>query len=61
MPRAPAVRAAPGASGLYGHPSEFFDVTSGQNLSPCGSSVCEAGPGYDGPTGWGTPDGPFGA
>jgi subtilase family serine protease len=32
------------------------DVTSGSNGS-CGSSQCMAGPGYDGPTGWGSPNG----
>jgi hypothetical protein len=34
----------------------FFDVTSGANGS-CGSYLCQAGPGYDGPTGLGSPDG----
>jgi subtilase family serine protease len=32
------------------------DVLSGSNGS-CGSSQCTAGQGYDGPTGWGTPNG----
>ena len=42
----------------------MFDVTRGSNVSkntgPCASRVryvCVAGPGYDGPTGWGTPNG----
>jgi hypothetical protein len=32
------------------------DVRFGSN-GACGSVLCEAGPGWDGPTGWGTPDG----
>jgi hypothetical protein len=34
-------------------------VTHGENFTPsaaCGY-LCAAGPGYDGPTGWGTPNG----
>jgi N-acetylneuraminic acid mutarotase len=34
----------------------LFDVTQGTNAS-CGDVTCTAGPGYDGPTGLGTPDG----
>jgi len=34
----------------------LFDVTSGSNGS-CGSYLCTAGSGYDGPTGLGTPNG----
>jgi len=34
--------------------STFNDVTSGSN-GTCGSPVCNAGTGWDGPTGWGTP------
>ena len=45
------------ASGLYGAPSsDFFDVTSGSN-GTCGTDLCTAGVGWDGPTGPGTPDG----
>lgn len=33
------------------------DVTSGSNGSCSVSYICNAGPGYDGPTGWGTPAG----
>lgn len=33
------------------------DVTSGSNGSCSGSYLCTAGTGYDGPTGWGTPQG----
>jgi hypothetical protein len=37
----------------------FNDVTTGSNGTCSGqaSYVCTAGPGYDGPTGWGTPNG----
>jgi subtilase family serine protease len=41
----------------YGHASSLFDVTSGSNGSCGGSYLCTAGPGYDGPTGLGTPNG----
>jgi subtilase family serine protease len=43
---------------LYGHTHSLYDVTSGSNGS-CGQSnyLCNARHGYDGPTGWGTPDG----
>jgi len=45
------------ASGLYGAaPGNFFDVTSGSDGS-CGSDLCTAQSGWDGPTGLGTPDG----
>lgn len=45
------------ASSLYSHTGNLFDVTSGSNGSCGGSYLCTAGPGYDGPTGLGTPDG----
>jgi subtilase family serine protease len=46
------------ASGLYQHPGTLFDITAGANGSNCSSTyLCTAGPGYDGPTGLGTPDG----
>jgi subtilase family serine protease len=53
----------------YDHASSLYDVTTGSDGggSPgifglfstpnCGSYLCNAGPGYDGPTGLGTPDG----
>jgi subtilase family serine protease len=41
----------------YSHTSALFDVTSGSNGSCSPSYLCTAGPGYDGPTGLGTPDG----
>jgi subtilase family serine protease len=45
------------ASYLYTYPSFLFDVTSGTDGSCSPVYLCTAGPGYDGPTGWGTPDG----
>jgi subtilase family serine protease len=41
----------------YSHPGALFDVTSGSNGSCSPSYFCTAGPGYDGPTGLGTPNG----
>ncbi|HTL86155.1 MAG TPA: S53 family peptidase [Acidimicrobiia bacterium] len=41
----------------YSHSSSLFDVTSGSNGSCGGGYLCTAGPGYDGPTGLGTPNG----
>lgn len=42
---------------LYNAPAgSLNDVTSGSNGS-CGNALCTAGPGYDGPTGMGTPNG----
>jgi subtilase family serine protease len=43
----------------YSHASHFFDITDGSNFTPssvCGY-LCTAEPGYDGPTGNGTPNG----
>jgi len=37
-------------------PSSFVDITSGAN-GGCGTKLCDAGPGWDGPTGVGTPAG----
>ena len=55
---------APGshpASYLYARPGDFYDVTSGdiggENGACDGSYLCAAKPGYDGPTGLGTPNG----
>jgi Carboxypeptidase regulatory-like domain/Subtilase family len=39
--------------------SDLFDITSGSDGS-CGNLLCSAGPGWDGPTGLGAPDGPGG-
>ncbi len=44
------------ASKLYAAGASLFDVTSGSNGS-CGAPVCVAGPGWDGPTGVGSPNG----
>ena len=41
----------------YATPTALHDVTSGSNGSCGGSYLCTAGPGYDGPTGLGTPNG----
>ncbi len=62
-----AFRAA-GPSGFSraGNSGGLFDVTQGEN-GPCAiestsgfeaTYLCQADAGYDGPTGWGTPDGP---
>jgi subtilase family serine protease len=40
----------------YGQTTALFDIMSGSNGS-CGSYLCTAGTGYDGPTGLGTPHG----
>jgi hypothetical protein len=42
---------------LYRHTDQLFDVTSGSNGTCPQPVFCHAGPGYDGPTGLGTPDG----
>ncbi|MFJ7900660.1 putative Ig domain-containing protein [Streptomyces sp. NPDC096198] len=41
----------------YSHTSNLNDVTSGNNGSCTTSYFCTARAGYDGPTGWGTPNG----
>jgi subtilase family serine protease len=41
----------------YANTASLNDVTSGSNGSCGGSYLCTAGPGYDGPTGLGTPNG----
>jgi subtilase family serine protease len=41
----------------YAHTGSLFDVTSGSNGSCSPAYLCHAGTGYDGPTGWGTPNG----
>ena len=40
----------------YNHTTALFDVTSGSN-GTCGTYLCMARAGYDGPTGLGTPNG----
>jgi subtilase family serine protease len=46
-----------GADSIYAHISALNDVTSGTNGSCGGTYFCTAQPGYDGPTGNGTPNG----
>jgi subtilase family serine protease len=46
------------ASYAYAHASSLFDITRGSNGTCSPNYYCNAGPGYDGPTGLGTPDGP---
>ncbi|MFE3267162.1 carboxypeptidase regulatory-like domain-containing protein [Streptomyces sp. NPDC059215] len=41
----------------YAHPDHLNDVTSGSNGTCETTYLCTAGPGYDGPTGLGTPNG----
>jgi hypothetical protein len=41
---------------LYADPQDLHDITSGRN-GGCGSPLCRAGNGWDGPTGLGTPHG----
>ncbi|TQF02692.1 peptidase S8 [Kitasatospora acidiphila] len=41
----------------YAHSGSLFDVTTGANAGCTPSYLCTAGPGYDGPTGLGTPNG----
>jgi hypothetical protein len=45
------------ADSIYTHTGNLYDVTSGSDGSCGGSILCTAATGYDGPTGWGTPDG----
>jgi subtilase family serine protease len=42
----------------YSHTSALFDITSGSNGTCASTYLCAAAPGYDGPTGLGSPDGP---
>ena len=41
----------------YSHTSSLFDVTTGNDGTCSPAYLCTAQAGYDGPTGWGTPDG----
>jgi subtilase family serine protease len=45
-----------GPAFAYQNSGAFYDVVLGSNGS-CGAPLCTAGPGWDGPTGWGTPNG----
>jgi len=42
---------------LKTHHKFLYDITTGHNGTCTPSYLCTAGPGYDGPTGWGTPNG----
>ena len=42
---------------LYQHADHLFDVMEGATGHCGGGYLCTAGPGYDGPTGLGTPNG----
>ena len=44
-------------SRVYMNPGKLYDVVSGTNGSCSPSYLCTGGPGYDGPTGLGTPHG----
>jgi len=41
----------------YAHTSDLYDVTKGSNGTCKKAYLCNGEKGYDGPTGWGTPDG----
>ena len=45
------------AQTIYQNTSALFDVTSGNNGTCQDAYFCNGEVGYDGPTGWGTPDG----
>jgi hypothetical protein len=56
--RAPGHGPTKFAAGLYKNPRLFNDVVAGSNGSNCsGTYLCNAVPGFDGPTGLGTPTG----
>ncbi len=50
-------RSIAGASYIYAHASSLTDVTSGSNGSCDVTYLCNAGSGYDGPSGLGVPKG----
>jgi Putative Ig domain len=45
------------SSYIYQHTGSLFDVTTGSTANCSPAYLCTAQAGYDGPTGWGTPDG----
>ena len=45
------------ASRGYSHTTDLYDITSGQNGNCSPAYLCHGEPGYDGPTGNGTPNG----
>lgn len=46
-----------GASSIYAHTSMLHDIRSGNNGECGGSYLCTALAGFDGPSGWGSPNG----
>jgi hypothetical protein len=61
-PLVAGILAASGKAGVdnswpYANTGDFYDVTTGSNGSCTTKYLCTAGVGYDGPTGWGTPNG----
>jgi hypothetical protein len=50
-------KAAIPAANIYSHTSALNDVTAGSTASCSPAYLCTAETGYDGPTGWGTPNG----
>ncbi len=52
----PAGSYGPGASSLYANRGALNDVATGSN-GACGNYLCNGVPGYDGPTGLGSPNG----
>jgi subtilase family serine protease len=51
------IRTGYAAAYTYSHHKDLYDITSGANGTCYPRYLCTAGRGYDGPTGWGTPDG----
>jgi len=45
---------------LYAGTAAVHDITTGHNGSCRARALCASGPGWDGPTGVGSPDGPTG-
>jgi hypothetical protein len=45
------------ASLPYRNASSLHDVSSGPSTGACSSTACRPGPGYDGPSGLGSPNG----
>jgi hypothetical protein len=51
-----ATRGYPDGSYFYSHKQDLFPVTTGSNGTCTPAYLCTGGPGYNGPTGFGTPD-----
>ncbi len=56
---APTATRAAGAEAFYRKPSMVFDITNGTDGTCTTEYLCTAVAGFDGPTGWGTPDRAF--